>query len=172
MHPIVQPHSQHAHKQQAHVPTFPCHVVLPATACLVLQGFQSVYKPKRSGTVSFAELLDAVASVDPEMRIRFTSPHPKEFSDEVLQVSPRPGPIGDALHCCQASAAQTERLKADFSLQTTLHMSTSSSHHQLASLGISIIDQVVLGSIRSLRLTISQPLLCSCLVFCCWVSIL
>lgn len=52
-----------------------------------LQGFQSVYKPKRSGTVSFAELLDAVASVDPEMRIRFTSPHPKEFSDEVLQVS-------------------------------------------------------------------------------------
>lgn len=45
-----------------------------------------MYKPKRSGTVSFAELLDAVASVDPEMRIRFTSPHPKEFSDEVLQV--------------------------------------------------------------------------------------
>ena len=54
----------------------------------MLQGFQSVYKPKRSGTVSFAELLDAVAGVDPEMRIRFTSPHPKEFSDEVLQVSP------------------------------------------------------------------------------------
>lgn len=52
-----------------------------------LQGFQSIYKPKRSGTVSFAELLDAVASVDPEMRIRFTSPHPKEFSDEVLQAS-------------------------------------------------------------------------------------
>lgn len=45
-----------------------------------------MYKPKRSGTVSFAELLDAVAIVDPEMRIRFTSPHPKEFSDEVLQV--------------------------------------------------------------------------------------
>lgn len=57
-----------------------------------LQGFQSVYKPKRSGTVSFAELLDAVASVDPEMRIRFTSPHPKEFSDEVLQVSSQTWP--------------------------------------------------------------------------------
>ena len=62
--------------------------MLAATASDMLQGFQSVYKPKRSGTVSFAELLDAVAGVDPEMRIRFTSPHPKEFSDEVLQVSP------------------------------------------------------------------------------------
>ena len=61
--------------------------MLAATGCVVLQGFQSVYKPKRRGTVSFAELLDAVASIDPEMRIRFTSPHPKEFSDEVLQVT-------------------------------------------------------------------------------------
>lgn len=110
---------------------------------MVLQGFQSVYKPKRTGTVSFAELLDAVASVDPEMRIRFTSPHPKEFSDEVLQVSPRPRPIDDALHCCQATAAQTETLKAGLSLQTNLHTSTSASYQQLASLGISIIDQAV-----------------------------
>ena len=52
-----------------------------------MQGFQSVYKPQRSGAVQFAELLDAVASVDPEMRIRFTSPHPKDFSDDVLKVS-------------------------------------------------------------------------------------
>lgn len=54
--------------------------------CHPAQGFQSVYKPQRTGAVQFAELLDAVASVDPEMRIRFTSPHPKEFSDDVLRV--------------------------------------------------------------------------------------
>lgn len=52
-----------------------------------MQGFRSVYKPQRGGAVQFAELLDAVASVDPEMRIRFTSPHPKDFSDDVLKVS-------------------------------------------------------------------------------------
>ena len=46
-----------------------------------------MYKPQRTGAVQFAELLDAVASVDPEMRIRFTSPHPKDFSDDVLRVS-------------------------------------------------------------------------------------
>lgn len=54
--------------------------------CGLTQGFQSVYKPQRTGAVQFAELLDAVASVDPEMRIRFTSPHPKDFSDDVLEV--------------------------------------------------------------------------------------
>ena len=50
------------------------------------QGFSSVYRPRREGAVQFAGLLDAVASVDSEMRVRFTSPHPKDFSDEVLQV--------------------------------------------------------------------------------------
>lgn len=40
-------------------------------------GFSSVYKPSRDGAVQFAELLDQVAAVDQEMRIRFTSPHPK-----------------------------------------------------------------------------------------------
>lgn len=46
-----------------------------------------MYKPQRAGAVLFAELLGAVADVDPEMRIRFTSPHPKDFSDDVLKVS-------------------------------------------------------------------------------------
>uniref|UniRef100_S4RRT8 CDK5 regulatory subunit associated protein 1 n=1 Tax=Petromyzon marinus TaxID=7757 RepID=S4RRT8_PETMA len=36
--------------------------------------------------VRFAELLAAVSELDPEMRVRFTSPHPKDFPDEVLQV--------------------------------------------------------------------------------------
>ena len=42
--------------------------------------------PRREGSVQFAELLDRVADVDPEMRVRFTSPHPKDFSDHVLAV--------------------------------------------------------------------------------------
>ena len=50
------------------------------------RGFRSVYRPRRDGAISFAELLDRVADIDPEMRIRFTSPHPKEFSNDVLSV--------------------------------------------------------------------------------------
>lgn len=36
--------------------------------------------------VRFAELLERVAEKVPEMRIRFTSPHPKDFPDSVLDV--------------------------------------------------------------------------------------
>ena len=54
-----------------------------------MQGFSSVYKPekRRSGALSFAELLHECAVACPEMRIRFTSPHPKDFSDDVIKVS-------------------------------------------------------------------------------------
>ena len=48
-------------------------------------GFKTVYKPKIGGK-RFAELLEAVSAVDPEMRIRFTSPHPKDFPDEVRSI--------------------------------------------------------------------------------------
>ncbi|XP_076466519.1 mitochondrial tRNA methylthiotransferase CDK5RAP1-like [Babylonia areolata] len=49
------------------------------------RGFRTVYKP-RSGGHRFADLLEKVSEVDPEMRIRFTSPHPKDFPDEVLNL--------------------------------------------------------------------------------------
>ncbi|XP_063816463.1 mitochondrial tRNA methylthiotransferase CDK5RAP1 isoform X2 [Pseudophryne corroboree] len=49
------------------------------------RGFSTVYKPKAGG-LRFVDLLDQVSRIDPEMRIRFTSPHPKDFPDEVLQL--------------------------------------------------------------------------------------
>lgn len=49
-------------------------------------GFKTVYKPKKGG-LRFSDLLRKVAEVDSEMRIRFTSPHPKDFPDDVIEVS-------------------------------------------------------------------------------------
>ena len=37
-------------------------------------------KPKTGGT-TFTELVDLVSMIDPEMRVRFTSPHPKVLSN-------------------------------------------------------------------------------------------
>ncbi len=55
------------------------------------QGFSSVYRPQRAraGAVLFAELLERVAEAVPDMRVRMTSPHPKDFDDDVLRASPR-----------------------------------------------------------------------------------
>ncbi|KAJ1990904.1 hypothetical protein GGI25_003365 [Coemansia spiralis] len=49
------------------------------------RGFNTIYRRKEGGR-RFAELLHRVAQVDREMRIRFTSPHPKDFPDELLYV--------------------------------------------------------------------------------------
>ncbi|XP_041354897.1 mitochondrial tRNA methylthiotransferase CDK5RAP1-like [Gigantopelta aegis] len=56
-------------------------------------GFSTVYKPKLGGR-RFSDLLDRVSQINPEMRIRFTSPHPKDFPDDVLSV------IGDRRNIC------------------------------------------------------------------------
>lgn len=46
-------------------------------------GFSTIYKTKELG-LSFAHLLDVLSSQYPEMRFRFTSPHPKDFPDDLL----------------------------------------------------------------------------------------
>jgi MiaB/RimO family radical SAM methylthiotransferase len=49
------------------------------------RGFSSVFKRnKHDQGIRFTELLDRVSLVDPTMRIRFTSPHPKDFPDDLL----------------------------------------------------------------------------------------
>uniref|UniRef100_A0A0A9DQS8 Uncharacterized protein n=1 Tax=Arundo donax TaxID=35708 RepID=A0A0A9DQS8_ARUDO len=47
------------------------------------EGFSSMCKVKNMG-LRFADLLDRLSLEYPEMRFRFTSPHPKDFPDELL----------------------------------------------------------------------------------------
>lgn len=51
-------------------------------------GFVPLYNSKKKSQAGarFADLLGEVAKIHPEMRVRFTSPHPKDFPPEVLQV--------------------------------------------------------------------------------------
>ena len=74
-------------------------------------GFTSVYRPRRAGAVSFAELLDRVAAVDPEMRVRFTSPHPKDFGEDVIAVIAARPNICKQLHM-PAQSGSSEVLRA------------------------------------------------------------
>ncbi|XP_045475978.1 CDK5RAP1-like protein [Harmonia axyridis] len=58
--------------------------LIPAPTQLT-KGFKTVYKPKVGG-LRFSHLIEKVAKIDPEVRIRFTSPHPKDFPDDLLYV--------------------------------------------------------------------------------------
>lgn len=49
------------------------------------EGFSSRCKVKNMG-LRFADLLDRLSTEYPEMRFRYTSPHPKDFPDELLHI--------------------------------------------------------------------------------------
>lgn len=51
------------------------------------RGFRTIYRSKQGG-LRFSHLLDQVSRIDPDMRVRFTSPHPKDFPDEVRWLTP------------------------------------------------------------------------------------
>jgi len=59
--------------------------------------FSSIYRP-RTGGVRFADLLDHASSTCPEVRFRFTSPHPKDFPEEVLQLVAERANICASIH--------------------------------------------------------------------------
>ncbi len=51
-----------------------------------------------SNTINFAQLLELVALVSPQMRIRFSTSHPKDISDELLQTIANHPNICKAIH--------------------------------------------------------------------------
>lgn len=87
------------------------------------KGFKTVYKPKKGG-LRFADLLDKVSDVDHNMRIRFTSPHPKDFPDEVLQLIAERNNICRSLHVPAQSGntAVLERMRRGYSREAYLEL--------------------------------------------------
>ncbi|XP_061075350.1 CDK5 regulatory subunit-associated protein 1 isoform X2 [Conger conger] len=61
------------------------------------RGFSTVYRGRKGG-LRFVDLLDRVSQINPEMRVRFTSPHPKDFPDEVLHLIQERGNICKQIH--------------------------------------------------------------------------
>ncbi|XP_065174044.1 mitochondrial tRNA methylthiotransferase CDK5RAP1 [Atheta coriaria] len=87
------------------------------------KGFKTVYKLKESG-LRFADLLHQVASVDPEIRIRFTSPHPKDFPDEVLEAIRSSPNICKSLHLpAQSGNSQVlERMRRGYTREAYVEL--------------------------------------------------
>ena len=59
-----------------------------------VQGVQGV----QDNTVGFPELMEMVAEVDPRLRVRFATSHPKDLSDELLKVMARHENICRCIH--------------------------------------------------------------------------
>ena len=49
-------------------------------------GFSEMFKLRDGAGARFADLMEMVSDAAPEIRFRFTSPHPKDFPDSILDV--------------------------------------------------------------------------------------
>ncbi|XP_017296633.1 CDK5 regulatory subunit-associated protein 1 [Kryptolebias marmoratus] len=74
------------------------------------RGFNTIYQAKQGG-LRFSDLLDRVSRVDLDMRIRFTSPHPKDFPDEVLHLIAERRNVCKQIHL-PAQSGSSQVLKA------------------------------------------------------------
>lgn len=98
----------------------------PDTQYSTTQGFSNIYRSRSGPGARFGDLLDAVSSAAPETRIRFTSPHPKDFPDDVLSlVAERPN-ICASLHLPAQSGSTTvlERMRRGYSREAYLDLIT------------------------------------------------
>lgn len=87
------------------------------------KGFKTVYKSKKGG-LRFADLLDKVSDVNPEIRIRFTSPHPKDFPDEVLELIQNKPNICNSIHLPAQSGNSMvlERMRRGYTRESYLEL--------------------------------------------------
>lgn len=67
---------------------------------LLGQNVDSYYwsNPENNTTITFAMLLEQVAQIDPSLRVRFSTSHPKDITDEVLHVIAKYHNICKAIH--------------------------------------------------------------------------
>ncbi|MFK7900501.1 MAG: tRNA (N6-isopentenyl adenosine(37)-C2)-methylthiotransferase MiaB [Cyclobacteriaceae bacterium] len=63
-----------------------------------LKGKAQIEKAGETNIVNFAELLEKVADVNPDLRIRFSTSHPKDITDEVLHTMARYENICNYIH--------------------------------------------------------------------------
>lgn len=92
-------------------------------AAQLVPGFRTVYKQKIGG-LRFAELLERVANISPELRIRFTSPHPKDFPNSVLEVIKKYPNICKQLHVPAQSGSSSvlERMRRGYTRESYLQL--------------------------------------------------
>ncbi|XP_020218021.1 CDK5RAP1-like protein [Cajanus cajan] len=87
------------------------------------EGFSSMAKVKKMG-LRFSDLLDRLSLEFPEMRFRFTSPHPKDFPDELLYLMRDRHNICKLIHLPAQTGSSTvlERMRRGYTREAYLDL--------------------------------------------------
>lgn len=86
------------------------------------EGFHNMYKLRDGEGARFVDLLDRVSRVDDDMRIRFTSPHPKDFPPTLLELIAERPTVCNALHlpAQSGSTSMLQRMRRGYSREAYL----------------------------------------------------
>jgi tRNA A37 methylthiotransferase MiaB len=95
----------------------------PGSNWKLSEGFSSISKVRTTG-LRFADLLDRLSLEFPEMRFRFTSPHPKDFPDELLYLMRGRNNICKLIHLPAQSGSSTmlERMRRGYTREAYLSL--------------------------------------------------
>eukprot|EP00598_Pedospumella_elongata_P000951 CAMPEP_0184975820 /NCGR_PEP_ID=MMETSP1098-20130426/6929_1 /TAXON_ID=89044 /ORGANISM="Spumella elongata, Strain CCAP 955/1" /LENGTH=610 /DNA_ID=CAMNT_0027498595 /DNA_START=31 /DNA_END=1863 /DNA_ORIENTATION=+ len=96
----------------------------PASTYQIAEGFNNMYRSKKRDLpgARFADLLHAIADINPDMRIRFTSPHPKDFPTEALAAVANRTNICNSIHlpAQSGSTSMLQRMRRGYSREAYL----------------------------------------------------
>eukprot|EP00814_Leptocylindrus_danicus_P013888 CAMPEP_0116045686 /NCGR_PEP_ID=MMETSP0321-20121206/27768_1 /TAXON_ID=163516 /ORGANISM="Leptocylindrus danicus var. danicus, Strain B650" /LENGTH=403 /DNA_ID=CAMNT_0003527071 /DNA_START=1 /DNA_END=1212 /DNA_ORIENTATION=+ len=88
------------------------------------QDFTNMFARQKNGGYYFADLLDAVSQISPELRVRFTSPHPKDYPTELLHLMAERDNICNQLHMPVQSGSSSvlQRMRRGYSREAYLDL--------------------------------------------------
>ncbi|KDP32684.1 hypothetical protein JCGZ_13682 [Jatropha curcas] len=97
--------------------------VEPGSNWKLSEGFSSMCKVKKMG-LRFSDLLDRLSIEFPEMRFRYTSPHPKDFPDDLLHVMRDRYNICKSIHLPAQTGSSTvlERMRRGYTREAYLDL--------------------------------------------------
>lgn len=87
-------------------------------------GFTNMFRLRGGQGHRFADLVEAVSDISPELRVRFTSPHPKDYPPELLTLMAERPNVCNQLHMPAQSGSTSvlERMRRGYSREAYLQL--------------------------------------------------
>ena len=88
------------------------------------EGFSNMFRLRGGAGYYFVDLVEAVSNISPELRVRFTSPHPKDYPPELLSLMSERNNVCNHLHMPAQSGSSTvlERMRRGYTREAYMEL--------------------------------------------------
>ncbi len=88
------------------------------------EGFSNMFRLRGGAGYYFVDLVEAVSDISPELRVRFTSPHPKDYPPELLSLMGERNNVCNHLHMPAQSGSSSvlERMRRGYTREAYLEL--------------------------------------------------